>query len=222
MSPRPIDRRAFATLCLTWGTATLMSVGCSSMPTAKGWRDWLPGKKEPKPETPVRMAVMWTPDILSGAGHTTTRGFGGRIFFYNERGKPAMVLGDLTVHGFDENDPAGANNARRYRFTADNLHTHMSQNDLGLSYSFWLPWDAMGSEQKRITLITTFQPIEGGKPVQSEPAVVLLPGPHPEPPPTLPPKASLPPPATSIPPSPAAAAAMRGPQDGLQTLTIQR
>ncbi len=163
--------------------------GCSSVPEAKGWKSWWPGKKEPKPEIPVRMSVMWSPDILVGPNHTPTRGLGGRIFFFNDRGKPAIVDGDLSIHGFDEKDPSGARNARRYRFTADQLPGHYSTNDLGGSYSFWLPWDAMGSEQRRLTLVTTFQPKDGSRPIQSEAATVLLPGPTSEAPPVIAPAA---------------------------------
>jgi hypothetical protein len=132
--------------------------------------------KEQAPQDPFRLAVMWAPDILAGASHTPTRGFGGRIYFYNDRGKPIRVNGDLIVHGFDDKDIGGQQTGRRYRFTKDQLETHCSESDIGLSYSIWIPWDALGGESKRITLVTSFQPASGTRPVQSEAASVILPG----------------------------------------------
>jgi hypothetical protein len=38
-----------------------------------------------------------------------------------------------------------------------------------------VPWDAVGGEQKKISLVTSFTP-EGGAPIQGVPATLLLPG----------------------------------------------
>ncbi len=59
------------------------------------------GPTEPYPN-PVKIAATWTPDTLIQTGRTPTRGFGGRVFFYDERSRPVPVEGTLTVHGFDD------------------------------------------------------------------------------------------------------------------------
>ena len=45
----------------------------------------------------------------------------------------------------------------------------------GASYSIWIPWDAIGGEQKRISLVTSFKSTSG-KPIQGIPATMMLPG----------------------------------------------
>lgn len=129
---------------------------------------------EPYPN-PVRLAATWTPDTLIQVGRTPTRGFGGRVFFYNEKSQPVPVDGTLTIHGFDENseDPEGG--VKRFVFTPEQLTRHYGQSDLGASYSIWLPWDAAGGDQRRISLVTSFQAASGST-IQGIPATMLLPG----------------------------------------------
>ncbi|TWU39895.1 hypothetical protein Q31b_32110 [Novipirellula aureliae] len=150
-------------------------------------------KKEEIPEpypNPVKMAVTWTPDTLMQTGRTATRGFGGRIFFYDERSRPVPVEGTLIVHGFDENNPNPEAAVKRYEFTPEQFTRHFSTTDLGASYSVWIPWDAVGGEPRRISLVASFKPVapqaeelkaDGKTPelpklVQGIPAMVMLPG----------------------------------------------
>jgi hypothetical protein len=152
--------------------------GCATL-TLEGdklrW-PWQKEKDEPYPN-PVKMAVMWTPERMVQPGKRPTRGFGGRIFFYNEKSRAVPVDGELHVHGFMESTPGSSEMApmRRFQFTAEQFTNHYSPNDLGASYSVWIPWDADGGAQQRITLATTFRTKEG-KVVTGEPATVLLPG----------------------------------------------
>ena len=132
------------------------------------------GQPEPYPN-PVKLAATWTPDTLIQAGRTPTRGFGGRVFFYNEKSQAVPVNGTLTIHGFDENSEDPESGVKRFVFTPEQLTRHYGQSDLGASYSIWLPWDAVGGEQRRISLVTSFQSVEGGA-VQGIPATMLLPG----------------------------------------------
>lgn len=154
--------------------------GCSTTPKADSWSAKMPWnkKKEPKPyPNPVKMAVTWTPDILVQPGRTPTRGFGGRVYFYNDRSQAVPVEGELTIHGFDEALATNrqSDGVKRFRFTAEQFTTHFSETDLGASYSIWIPWDAAGGDQKKLSLMSTFK-TSGGKVVQSEAAMVLLPG----------------------------------------------
>ena len=162
---------------------TLGCVGCLT-PGAAGsskWTDRLPGfgRKDETPKAyphPVKMAATWTPDTLVRPGHTPTRGFGGRLYFYDERTRPVPVEGSLTVHGFDDTGSGGPT-VRKFQFTPEQFTRHFSESDLGASYSVWIPWDAVGGVQRRISLVASFQTAEG-KLVQGQPATVLLPGPQ--------------------------------------------
>lgn len=178
-------KRFVATLTI-WMSCLSVSalVGCASLTRQDAsdggsffkmpWSADKPEIPEPYPN-PVKLAVTWAPDTLTQSGRVTTRGFGGRVFFYDEKSRPVAVDGTLVVHGFDESagDPKKA--MKRYEFTPEQFTRHFSQSDLGASYSIWVPWDAVGGKQTRISLVATFQ-TPGGKSIQSIPSTVLLPG----------------------------------------------
>ncbi len=164
-----------ALLCST----VISAAGCTSS-GPKGPSSWsMPWSKKDKPPkpypNPVKMAVTWTPDTLVQSGRTPTRGFGGRLFFYDEKTRAVPVEGDLTVHAIAENPDGSMGEVKRYHFTAEQFTQHFSQSDLGASYSVWIPWDAVGGEQMRISLIPSFRAKEG-RLVQGEQALVGLPG----------------------------------------------
>ncbi len=124
------------------------------------------------------MAVIWAEDILSMPGHPVTRGFGGRIYFYNEKSQAIPVEGELVVHGFDESSREKNPNVKpaadkRFRFTSEQFTQHFAESQLGASYNVWIPWDA-GGPQKKITLIPTF--ISNGKMIRGEASKVTLAG----------------------------------------------
>lgn len=116
-------------------------------------------------ERPVRLVAMWTDTILTTPDAEPTRGFGGRLMFYAHEGsKPAKVKGSLTIYAFDETgrDAKNTKPDRKYVFTEEQFARHYSKSALGHSYSFWLPWDAVGGPQKEISLLVRFQPTSGG------------------------------------------------------------
>lgn len=131
---------------------------------------------EPYPN-PVKLAATWTPDTLTQTGRVPTRGFGARVFFYDEKTRPVPVEGTLIVHAFDERNagPNGEPSVKRYEFTPEQFTRHFSQSDLGASYSVWIPWDAVGGQQTRVSLVASFSTAEG-KLIQGAPTTVLLPG----------------------------------------------
>ncbi|TWT56174.1 hypothetical protein [Allorhodopirellula solitaria] len=140
------------------------------------WSKSKDGMPEPYPN-PVKLAATWTPDTLTQVGRIPTRGFGARVFFYDEKSRPVPVEGTLTVHAFDEKKKPEANapEVKRYEFTPEQFTQHFSKSDLGASYSVWIPWDAVGGEQTRISLVASFRTPEGVT-VQGTPTTVLLPG----------------------------------------------
>jgi len=165
--------------CATVPEKTLLSGKTAAQESSFLDRLPLPGRKkqntpEPYPN-PVKIAATWTPDTLVQIGRTPTRGFGGRVFFYDEKSRPVPVEGTLTVHGFDDVATKSDGGVKRFEFTPEQFTRHFSQSDLGASYSVWIPWDAVGGEQRRISLVASFKTAEG-KLIQGIPATILLPG----------------------------------------------
>ena len=103
-----VSRRNFTT---TVAAALMLSqVGCATFATSKTAGSngaekktllqrmpWAKDKNEaPEPyPNPVKIASTWTPDTLVQTGHTPTRGFGGRLFFYDEKSRPVPVEGQV-------------------------------------------------------------------------------------------------------------------------------
>ncbi|WDQ15945.1 hypothetical protein [Rhodopirellula sp. P2] len=177
-----IASRATLGACLV---SLTLSTGCASMTQSdtaapkKTLLERMPwAKKDQAPEpypNPAKLAAVWSTESLTQVGRVPTRGFGGRIFFYDEKSKPVPVEGTLVIHGFDEKakDPKAA--VKRFEFTPEQLTSHFSQSDVGASYSVWVPWDAIGGEQCHISLVASFK-TQAGKTIQGQPTNVLLPG----------------------------------------------
>jgi hypothetical protein len=174
----------FAICCYTL-LGTIALTGCSSMfdgsdrgsSKKKKKETWSLFKKKEYQE-PKSLFATWTEDTLTRPGSKTTRGFGGRLFFYNEKSQAIPVEGKLIVYGFDDTDAPNSNAfnamshaekvasspsdvrsvqaAKRFVFTPEQFTQHFSQGDLGASYSVWLPWDEFGGPKRKITLIPCF------------------------------------------------------------------
>lgn len=165
--------------CLTISS----SVGCSVFGTKpksssdKSWSITKLWKKEY--QKPNSVSVIWSPDVLTVTGKPPTRGFGGRVFFYNDRTQAIPVEGDLIVHGYRGDPMLGESEQvqadKTFRFTAEQLTGHFSPTELGASYSVWIPWDAADGLRTEVTLIPTFKGTDG-QIVQGAPAKLFLPG----------------------------------------------
>jgi len=154
------------------GLILLALTGCTPLDLSKPLH-W-PWEKEPGA---TRMTDMWSFTVLRQPGQPGVRGFGGRMMFYGADDKPMKVEGTLTVYAFDarSEDPAQAMPERKFVFQAKNLSKHYSESKLGHSYSFWLPWDEVGGEERQITLATRFESTKG-QIVMSAPSRQILPG----------------------------------------------
>ncbi len=157
--------------CSTWNNKT-PSTGNKMWPPT----EWF--KKEY--QKPNSMAAIWSPDVLAMPGKLPTRGFGGRVYFYNELSQAIPVDGEIIVHGYlttpgvqVEAEKVTAD--KTFAFTAAQLKTHFSPSELGASYSIWIPWDAAEGLRQEVTLIPTFKSVDGHL-VQGEPARLYLPG----------------------------------------------
>ncbi|MCA9132635.1 MAG: hypothetical protein KDA45_05760 [Planctomycetales bacterium] len=155
--------------CSTWSH--------NSAKSDKSWAITKLWKKEY--QQPTSIAVIWSPDTLTMTGKPPTRGFGGRIFFYNQASQAVPVDGELIVHGYRSQPFIGVSEQvhadKTFGFTAEQLTTHFSPSQLGASYSIWIPWDAADGFREEVTLIPTFKGTDGTI-VQGAPAKLYLPG----------------------------------------------
>jgi len=159
-------------VCL--GLLMLVGNGCASigkMPKMP----WEP--EEPEYFIPTKMVVTWKDAVRYNPNDLPTRGFGGRIHFYDDKNKPIRVKGRLVVYGYnDSSDGLDRERPdRKYVFDQEKIESHYSLSKLGHSYSFWIPWDAAGGEQHEITLAPFFTP-ENGQVIMSEQSKNVLPG----------------------------------------------
>ena len=160
-------------ILISWAVAlVLTTVGCTAFTkNLQSANDTLPwnveaAKTRRLDSTPVRIAAVWTHDIVNVPGSRPVQGFGGRIYFYNHEQKAIKVDGELVVYTFDDTDAsqqgvANRNPDRKFVFRADHLQTHLSDSELGPSYSFWIPWQEFGGEQRLISLVPVLMPSEG-------------------------------------------------------------
>ncbi len=150
--------------------------GCSSLDIRKNI-PWGEGKDE-KPGEPTKVVVMWTDAMLNQSEKKGVRGFGGRLYFYGkDPNKPIKVKGGLVIYAFDEagRDPDNVVPDKKYVFTSEQMEKHYSKNEVGASYSVWLPWDQVGGVKKEVSLIARFTSDKGGL-VISEQTKQELPG----------------------------------------------
>jgi hypothetical protein len=149
--------------------------GCQFAPSVTQTK-WPWSKKVPV--MPDRILTVWSDSVLHQPGLPGVRGFGGRVYFYQAPSTdPIEVDGGVAVYVFDADElsPKNQKPIRKFVFTADQLAEHMSKSSLGPSYSLWLPWDEVGGESRRLSLITRFEGRQGGT-VISDPSIKLLPG----------------------------------------------
>ena len=133
--------------------------------------------EDDEPTVPKSVTAMWTDTVMYKPGSPGTRGFGGRFHFFGDDTKtPVRVDGTLTVYVFSaENESKSTMPEKKFVFMPEQIAQHCSESSLGPSYSFWLPWDAVGGPQRQLSLIARFE-AGTGHAVLSTPAKVVLPG----------------------------------------------
>ena len=160
----------------------LAAAGCKSpLPDLSGSLPWIGDDKEEEPiyEQPAKIVVIWSPAMYTQPGQTPTRGFGGRIYFYNSKERAIPVEGQLVVYAFDDTQRQAARSApdKRFVFPAEQFTKHFAPTELGASYSIWVPWDPVGSPQMDISLLPIFTG-KNGAVVTGQQSRNLLPGPE--------------------------------------------
>jgi hypothetical protein len=114
---------------------------------------------EDKHGVPQRLVVLWADDVMGQMGKASTRGFGGRLYFYNAEDKPVPVEGQLTVYAYDDTIPkkgSQRNPDRKFVFTAEQFQSHFSESQIGPSYSVWIPWEDIDGPRRDISLVPVF------------------------------------------------------------------
>lgn len=140
--------------------------------------EWGAKPDEPRSGRPERVVATWVDTVRNKPGQKAERGFGGRVYFYDRQTDPITVDGRLVVYAFDETDREATDHqpTRRFIFPAGRLSQHMSESELGASYSFWLPWGSVEEPSTKVSLIARFEPTRGGGLVVSDQATQVLPG----------------------------------------------
>ena len=119
--------------------SVLFAAGCQSISQPDWTKNFFglsqPRVKESKYAVPARMALLWSPAVLNLAGEVPTRGFGGRIYFYDSKNKPIAVEGQLVVYAYDN----GKSNVdsrvpdKKFAFTPDQFTKHYAPTEMGAS-----------------------------------------------------------------------------------------
>jgi hypothetical protein len=160
----------------------LAAGGCKSpLPDLSGKLPWVGDDKDKETifQQPVKMVVIWSPAMYTQPGQAPTRGFGGRIYFYNSKEEAIPVDGKLVVYAFDDTHKQTASQVadKRFAFTAEQFKKHFSPTKIGASYSIWIPWDPVGSPQADISVLPVFSNTGGGM-LTGQQSRNVLPGPE--------------------------------------------
>ncbi|MFW6172032.1 MAG: hypothetical protein ACODAD_16210, partial [Planctomycetota bacterium] len=154
----------------------LLATGCAKLNVQNTSLPW-PVNSEKKYGTPQRIIAVWADTVYQHPGKSPARGFGGRIYFYDENRKGIPVDGKLVIYAYDDTSHEISHDkpTRKYAFTAEQLTRYYSDSDLGASYNIWIPWDELGGREKQISLFPVFID-ESGRMVRGNFSKNRLPG----------------------------------------------
>lgn len=177
MTVRSMTLLALAVLLATGCQTTNMSV-LNKMPWSKSTEEAAPvEEKDSLAEMPRSMVCVWKDGVLQ-VGPKPTRGLAGRVYFHNSEEEPVTVDGTFTVYAYQSDGILGPSKVqpdRKFVFESDKLSTHHSVSDIGDSYSFWLPWDAVGGDETSVTLVPILRTSDG-RIVRGEETMAIIPG----------------------------------------------
>jgi hypothetical protein len=133
------------------------------------------------PGAVTTVAAAWEPAISNG--ENPMRGFGGRIYLYDQDMiRPVKAKGAIVVYIFDEDGrmPGDEKPNEGLVFNEKVLNSKgvYKKSKVGHSYNLWVPIDAAGpdGEAKKISLIVRYIPEKGGSSITSPQATACLPG----------------------------------------------
>ncbi|HEV7281660.1 MAG TPA: hypothetical protein VGN57_15770 [Pirellulaceae bacterium] len=171
-----------ASILLT-AAALLPFVGCTAVPTMSAPNmDWLSKLSGNDEGPPAQVVAMWTDASLKKAGTTgVTRGFGGRIYFYDAKKHSVKAEGELVVYAFVERDrQIPSNHAdRKFVFSSEELQQNYTKTALGHCYDVWLPWTQEDDRSVSVSLLPALK-MADGKVVLGSQSLNVLKGKDPE------------------------------------------
>jgi hypothetical protein len=174
--PTSTCRAAVLTLCLF----VFVCCGCQTINV----RAPFPWDREKPEKSPDKIMAVWTDAVKTEPGKASERGFGGRVLFYDEKGKTMKVKGEVSIYLFDDDrslDEAQVPE-KKFVFPADTLELRYSKCSLGHSYNFWVPVGPVKGPNRKLSLVTKIELEQGGS-VVSGVARKILPGSGYSPPP---------------------------------------
>ena len=162
----------------------LFVLGCHAPLTVKQMQAQNPLAKN-SAKNPVEIVDVWNSCAQTNADGKTIRGLAGRIHFYNHKNKSQSIKvdGDVTVYVFDgnETDPTHTKPLKVFQFKSDSLDQyHSRQKPLGHGYSFFLPIDEIGGEEKPLCLMVRFDNKLDGSFIPPKPTDTILAGRKPQ------------------------------------------
>jgi hypothetical protein len=140
------------------------------------WLSKLSGNDEGPPS---KLIAMWTDASLRKPGVSgATRGFGGRIYFYDAKQHSVKVEGELVVYAFVEKDRQVPSKLpeRKFVFTAEELEQNYAKTALGHCYNVWLPWGKDDEDQAVSVSLVPMLKMGEGKVVQGSQSLNILKG----------------------------------------------
>jgi hypothetical protein len=176
----PSARSAAAILL---GLSILACCGCQTLNVKAPF----PWDRDKADKSPDKIMAVWTDAVKTEPGKPGERGFGGRVFFYDDQGKTMKAKGEVSIYLFDDDrslDEAQVPE-KKYVFPADTLELRYSKCSLGHSYNFWVPVGPVNGPNRKLSLVTKIELEQGGS-VVSGVTRKILPGSGYNPPPGKP------------------------------------
>lgn len=167
------SRLAIRTLGLLSCLVLLSLTGCQTI-NVKAPFPWDKEKNKPQPD---KIMAVWTDAVRTESGKPAERGFGGRIFFYDDKGKTMKAEGTVHIYVFDDDRSLDQVQIpeKKFVFPADTLELRYSKCSLGHSYNFWVPIGTVQGPNRNLSLVTKIELKSGGS-VVSTVTRKILPG----------------------------------------------
>jgi hypothetical protein len=164
---------AIRTLGLLSCLVLLCLAGCQTI-NVKAPFPWDKEKNKPQPD---KIMAVWTDAVRTESGKPAERGFGGRIFFYDDKGKTMKAEGTVHIYVFDDDRSLDQVQIpeKKFVFPADTLELRYSKCSLGHSYNFWVPIGTVQGPNRNLSLVTKIELKSGGS-VVSTVTRKILPG----------------------------------------------
>lgn len=155
-------RRACAWLAAFLGCSMC---GCHTLDLSSA----LPWDGRTSRNPPAKIMAVWTDAIQNQPGQPSQRGFGGRVFFYNESDQTIQVEGTVVIYVFDDDRPLSESQVpeTKFVFPAETLASRYSKCPLGHSYNFWIPLGPVDGATRHLSLVTRLELSKGGSVVSS-------------------------------------------------------